>query len=222
MGKAANAADIRDFESEIENALADFCQTYTPPIEDLREEPQSVWNAALMFTRRKVFPDRKILKSKIIQSVNGSVNTNFNAYDYNIVNDILDIYIYVCMKYDKEISYIGFSVLTNIPDSVLRDWQQDGARLSPVSSAVSQKLIRFHEESLRNKQLKNDKIGATVLLNRDCGYNMPGVSRETRTRALSLEDIQRFSLGKSNTEQPPQYIDSENTETQYIESNRVD
>jgi hypothetical protein len=184
------AETIEIFENDIDQALHMFCESHKPPIQDLRKEPQSVWNACLMYIKKHVFNIPGMLKAKENTNIdnNSIMASTFNAYDYDLVGDIIDYYIYLCMMYDKEISFIGFSSMTGIPDSVLRDWQTEGNRLDRKSSAISKKLAKFHEESLRNKQLKNEKIGPTVLLNHDCGYNMPGVSREAASKPTLTAD----------------------------------
>ena len=40
--------------------------------------------------------------------------TNYNMYNYDIINQLLDYYIYICSINNKEISIMGFSKLTKI------------------------------------------------------------------------------------------------------------
>ena len=75
------------FANDIELNLSMFCEEQN--IEDIRKESQSVWNGALRYIRRKVFPNKDILKSKTnINIYNNNIPSNFNAYNYDLVNDI--------------------------------------------------------------------------------------------------------------------------------------
>lgn len=73
-------------------------------IEDMHKEPQSRWNAALLYINKNLFK----LHPEILKSENRVSNT----YDINIINTICDIYIELCYEYDKEVSILGFCKLT--------------------------------------------------------------------------------------------------------------
>lgn len=87
-------------------------------IKDMNKETQGRWNAALMFIRKQVFPSSRDLMSE----VNGSM------YDEYKVNQICDIYIYLCYEYDKEISINGFSFLTGIHRDTIYTWGNEEYR----------------------------------------------------------------------------------------------
>ena len=170
------------FANDIEMHLQLFCEE--KGIEDLRKESQSVWNGALRYIRRKVFPNTSILKSKSnINIYNNNIPSNFNAYNYDLVNDICDIYIDLCFIYDKEISIMGFSNLTGIENTNIQDWGVND-RLSKTSSQIYKKLREFREESLSSKLATGNKnpVGILAILNRHYQWNMPGVSRETANK----------------------------------------
>ena len=87
------------FANDIVMHLQLFCEEQN--IEDMRRESQAVWNGALRYIRRKVFPTRDILKSKTnINIYNNIIPSNFNAYNYDLVNDICDIYFDLCFIND--------------------------------------------------------------------------------------------------------------------------
>lgn len=80
------------YDSEIEACLDSFCAE--KGITDMSKESQSVWNAALMYIKKIVFPDVKQLKSSILFKNGIGAMSNCNAYDYELVDHICDIYIY--------------------------------------------------------------------------------------------------------------------------------
>ena len=86
----ANTIDV--YENDIDIYLHEFIELQS--IEDMRKESQSVWNACLMYIQRHVFTDRDNLRLKTnIQNANSNILSNYNSYDYELINNILDYYI---------------------------------------------------------------------------------------------------------------------------------
>lgn len=175
------------FDNDIQMYLAMFCEEQG--IEDVKTESQSVWNGALRYIRKHVFGCPDILKSKDnINIYNNNIPSNFNAYNYEVVNCVCDIYIDLCFIYDKEVSIIGFSNLTGIDTETIYDWgREDSRKLSSVGSDVYKKLNRFREESLSNKLVtgRQNPVGVLGVLNRHYAWNMPGV-RENKSKGSVL------------------------------------
>lgn len=177
---------VEVFDNDIAAYLARFCKEQK--IADMKKESQSVWNAALMYIKRYVFTDPKKLKNSKPLDGYGNTNpgicrSNCNSYDIEKVNAVLDYYIYLCMMYDKEVSIIGFTLLTGISDTVINEWGTEGSRkLSGASSVVYQKLRQYREESLSAKLATANKnpVGILAILNRHFQWNMPGVSKEQK------------------------------------------
>lgn len=104
------------------------------------------------------------------------------------------------MRYDKEVSIIGFSTLTGIDESVIYDWGNGSTKLSSTSAKIYKKLNEFREESLSNKLVtgRQNPVGVLGVLNRHYQWNMPGVSREQAgNRALSAAELPKLGETKS-------------------------
>lgn len=218
MGKSNNSNDnlehlegigqtLEVFENDIVLYLKMFCEEHN--LQDLKKESQSVWNAALRYIKKHVFKDKSKLKDKTnIDISNNRISSNFNRYDYNLVNDICDIYIDLCMIYDKEVSIIGFSNLTGIDYDTIYQWGSNNninnisvndneisGRLSNMSLVIYKKLNHFREESLSNKlaTAKNNPVGILAILNRHYQWNLPGVSREkAQPQVISVNELQQL------------------------------
>jgi hypothetical protein len=182
------------FENDIVLYLKMFCEENN--LQDLKKESQSVWNAALMYIKRNVFNDRSKLKDKTnINISNNTISSNFNRYNYSLVNDICDYYIYLCLMYDKEVSLTGFSNLTGISLESLNEWGNNVNILSNLSSEIYKKLNHFREESLSNKlaTAKSNPVGILAILNRHYQWNLPGVSREkAQPQVISVNELQQL------------------------------
>ena len=205
MEKVADQEDVIDvFESDIALYLRMFCESNE--IDNIKSESQSVWNGALRYIRKHVFNNRDVLKSKDnINIYNNNIPSNFNAYNYDTVNSVCDIYIDLCFINDKEVSIIGFSNLTGIDTELIYNWGNEGTKLSSTSYQIYKKLNEFREESLSNKLVtgRQNPVGVLGVLNRQYAWNLPGVSREqTEKRALTARDLPK--LGTNQPEELPQ------------------
>lgn len=191
---------IEVFENDIDLYLHEFCESNN--IQNMKNESQSVWNSCLRYIYKRVFKGTNILKSKSnIHSPNEYIPSNYNSYNYDLVLDVLDIYIHdMCMRYDKEVSIIGFSILTGIDESIIYDWGNGVNKLSSTCSKIYKKLRDFREESLSNKLVtgRQNPVGVLGVLNRHYQWNMPGVSRESaKNTALTAAELPR--LGQNPT-----------------------
>ena len=196
---------VEVFEHDIALYLSEFCEEQK--IKSMKEESQSVWNACLMYIKRRVFPNSKILKSKKLvaqDSFKGGFS-NKNSYNLELVDQICDVYVYLCMIYEKEVSKVGFQLLTGIEDVTLISWKNGKTRTSsPLSSQIVEKLEKFREESLSDKlaDAKRNPVGILAILNRHYQWNLPGVSRE-RTQSAALGASELPKLGKNGGEKIP-------------------
>jgi len=139
---------------------------------------QSVWNACLMYLRKNVTSTLNLkegntypIENPNIYS-NKTINTNYNAYNYDLLLYIVDIYIYYCMTYDKEVSIVGFSLLTGIDDRLILAWNEN-ERINPASKRIYEKLRHYREESLSAKLATGNKnpVGILAILNRHYQWN---------------------------------------------------
>ena len=189
---------IEVFENDIAMYLSMFCEEQG--IDDMKKESQSVWNGALRYIRRHVFNNKDVLKEpNNIYNINNSIASNYNMYNYELVNNICDIYIDLCFINDKEVSILGFSNLTGIDNETINVWGNNDSKLSTLSFGIYKKLSQFREESLSNKLVtgKQNPVGILGVLNRHYQWNMPGVSREQANKR-ALTDAELPKLGSSN------------------------
>ena len=184
---------IEVFENDIQMYLTMFCEENG--IEDMTKEPQSRWNACLMYIQRHVFNNKSILKAPNIYNINSIMDSNYNMYNYDLLNDILDYYIYICNLYNKEVSIIGFSKLTNIDSETINLWGNDNNKLSSKSFGIYKKICQMREESLSNKLAdgKQNPVGVIAILNRQYGWASPYTSDSNRQKtALTAAELPKL------------------------------
>lgn len=179
---------IEIYDNEIMAQLNIFCEENG--IEDMKKESQAVWNSALYYIYKHVFKGG-VLKSTVNYNLNSNkIPSNCNSYDYDKCMDVLNIYIYdLCMRYDKEVSVIGYTTLTGIPDSIIYNWR-DGNKLSSVASDIYKKLAKYREESLSDKLVTGNKnpVGVIAVLNRQFGWASPYTADSNRQKQVQTAD----------------------------------
>lgn len=193
---------IEVFENDIQLYLSMFCEENG--IEDMKKESQSTWEAALIYIQRHVFSDKSILKSSTpLSGYNNNDynnkysnlnNSNCNRYNIDIVNSICDYYIYMCYMYNKSISIQSFSRLTGINQDTIFDWGKNINKLSSSGCEVYKKLNIERENAWVAKlESMNHPTAIAILLNKQYGYNLPGVSKEQASKkSISAEEIRQL------------------------------
>lgn len=201
---AADQRDIEIYDNEIMAQLNIFCEENG--IEDMKKESQAVWNSALYFIYKNVFKGG-VLKSTVNYNLTGNkIPSNCNSYDYEKCMQVLDIYIYdLCMRYDKEVSVIGYTTLTGIPESIIYDWK-NGSKLSQTASEIYQKLAKYREESLSDKLVTGNKnpVGVIAVLNRQFGWASPYTADSNRQKQVQTAD----QLPDLTTQKPAELTDN--------------
>lgn len=199
---------VEVFESDIDTYLHLFCEENG--IEDLKKESQSVWNSCLYYIYKHVFKSSNILKDNTLMNIpNNNIRSNCNRYNIDMCMRVLDIYIYdMCMKYDKEVSLIGYSTLTGIDRQTVYDWNNGVNGSSATGIGIFQKLKSFREESLSNKLVTGAKnpVGVIAVLNRQFGWASPYTSDSNRQKqALTADALPQLNCAKSidNSESLP-------------------
>ena len=182
---------IEVFENDIDFYLHQFQDEQA--IDDLRTVPQSVWNGALRYVYNHVFkPNPNILKCRDNYNINNNnIPSNCNMYNYDLLLEIADYYIYsMCMVNNKEVSILGFITLTGIDESIVYDWGNNVNKLSTTASKIYKKLTQMREESLSNKLAdgKQNPVGVIAMLNRHYGWASPYTSDSNKQKSSLTAD----------------------------------
>ena len=191
---------IEVFENDIDLYLHQFQDEQE--IEDFKQVGQSVWNGALRYIYNHVFKNNSgLLKSRNIYNINNnSIPSNCNMYNYNLLLELVDYYIYdMCMVNNKEVSILGFETLTGISQENIYNWGNDNNKLSSSGFKIYKKLTQMREESLSNKLVdgKQNPVGTIAVLNRQFGWASPYVSDANRNRSsLTAAELPKLNGGK--------------------------
>lgn len=208
----AGEKNIEYYESSIESALFEFSESQG--YENPREMTQSVWNAALNYCNKHCITKKDLKVNSNIYINNTIMPTNCQSYDFDKVNSLCDLYINLCMTYDKECSIIGFSFLSGINYETLEEWKR-GDKATSRNSVIPKKIAVFREESLSNKLAggKANPVGILAILNHHYGWNLPGVSREPAKPQANVQQI-AAQMGVALEGQDVKAIEAKDGETE--------
>ena len=199
MERVNSTDDILEvFENDIDMYLKLFKEEQE--IEDFKQVGESVWNGALRYIYNHVFKNNSyLLKSRNIYNINNnSIPSNCNMYNYDLLLELVDYYIYdMCMVNNKEVSILGFETLTGISQENIYNWGNDNNKLSSTGFKIYKKLSQMREESLSNKLVdgKQNPIGVIATLRRHyTGWDDKTiVQHESNKHSLTAAELPKLS-----------------------------
>lgn len=112
MGQELDVLDT--FQEDTERYLALYCEKYG--VEDLRKAPPNTFESAMDYAGNYIFlkPKDKTLKY--------NRQTIIDCDNADIINYILDYYIFICGVYNKEVNIQGFSKYIKISEQTMYNW----------------------------------------------------------------------------------------------------
>ena len=117
-------------------------------------------------------------------------NKQGKPYSSNNIGELIDIYIKLCMIYDKYCYIRGFSLFSGIDDNVIFSWGTD-KKASSDFRYFYKKLMGYSEESLVNNLATGRKnpVGNMGILNNRFQWATSNNRHEYTTRIESTDDI---------------------------------
>lgn len=188
------SADILDsFQDDTERYLKEYCQKYD--VEDLRKAPPNTFESAVDYAGSRIFqkPKDKVLKY--------NRQTILDCDNAQLIDYILDYYIFICGVYNKEVNIQGFSRYIKVSEQTMYNWlngeyktkiylDKDGNRIADIqewrlnnrgeyteisSTAhldLVKKIKRIDEHTLANIGIGDrNNTGSAMKLNTVFGWN---------------------------------------------------
>lgn len=106
------AYNITLIKNKIQNAINDFM--IENDIQDLKSEPLQVFSACITYAGRAVFSPDFL-----------TIDRQRKIYNYVLIDNVADYYLYICKLYNKTSSLYDFSILINIRYRILQSWRND-------------------------------------------------------------------------------------------------
>lgn len=179
--KAGEGLDISEYEHEMTIYRNDIELYITEYIDNLSDQSliykTMAFNGLLHYLYMHVFkykPDTVRYNNK-----NSIIDYN-NTY---LINDIINIYIDICFKYNHIPTILGFSVLTGIDNQTITSWVNGEYKSNsnivniagfdkPLThSETAKRLKAICEQALLSNTIENNSIGSIFALKANYGYS---------------------------------------------------
>ena len=167
-------------------------------IDDLLKAGQRQWKAVMQYVGMHLFPDTKVLKDKSLSPLNnGTIPTNCNRYDREVLYKLCDYYIYISNVYSKLVSTVAFSYFCNIPTTTFDLWKDEES--SSLAFKIWQKLQRSRKDCILDRAYdSNSPVGTMFVGNNEFGMNQPGIGdNATQRRAITAQELPRLDEKKN-------------------------
>lgn len=169
---------IEIYKNEIELEIA--LQLEKLNISEPDKITHSQFNYILSKVGKTVFKDRSKLK------INNNTN-NSNYYNFDILNNLYNIYIDYCYIYNKVPSIDSFSLLCNIDTNVFNNMKYE--KTNSIQYAFYEKMTRNREAALKNKCLDSNNILGTITIgNTELNWNNNAGSVQHITNNIITSD----------------------------------
>ena len=137
-----------------QNEIMEICEQTCARknVDSLTELSENEFKAFLMTVGRKVFQGSdRLYRDRYVASFTAGVSNPMN-YDISKLNDLLDIYIYICLDNDKAVTQAGFCLFAGISSTVLQ---------GIINGKYEQDYINIKDFISKSVELNNNKYYRT-------------------------------------------------------------
>lgn len=195
---------VQIYTSTVQDLIDQACIEFH--IDDLLKAGQRQWKAVMYYVGKRLFPDTKVLKDKRLYST-GVAMTNYNRYDYEVLDILCNYYLNLSDRYNKLVSAVAFSHFCNIPTNTIDIWANDEP--SQGSFKIWQKLRQNRKDCILDRAYdSNSPVGAMYVGNTDFQQEL-GTDMGQR-KAITAQELPRLDEKKS---QELHAIDTQFTDT---------
>lgn len=182
---------VQIYTSTVNDLIDQACIEFH--IGDLLKAGQRQWKAVMYYVGKRLFPDTKVLKSKRLYST-GVAMTNYNRYDYEVLDILCNYYLNLSDRYSKLVSAVAFSYFCNIPTNTIDIWAGDEP--SQGSFKIWQKLRQNRKDCILDRAYdSNSPVGAMYVGNTDFPQEL-GTDMGQR-KAITAQELPRLDEKKS-------------------------
>ena len=146
--------------------------------QDLMSMTTNQFTAILQQTQRRFFEHSNMILD----------NNTGDILDYNIIYNLVDLYIFLCMSYNKVISTYGFSCLCGIEYMTLESY--GGYNINSKQFNLYKRLKNTREDYIKNKLVdSNNVVGAIAVANNEYKWTSPDTGSSTTINIIGGSEL---------------------------------
>lgn len=174
-------ADVVDLKNDILTDIDIYIKSEFG-VDDNTKIHQSQFNVSLMYIR-----------DKYIYYLLHTKRTEYQGYVYKddgLLKELLDIYIYLCQRYNKHICFYGYECLTGIEQDIIKSWLYD-KKASTTRQDIAKKIYTLDEESLADflTDGRRNPVGVVAVLNNRFGWSDRRITHVSEKPTENLDTI---------------------------------
>lgn len=195
-----NAINTDTIQEQVEKLIEQYCRKYNIDLYD--------YNKRSNIKHNEVNNILRYCYNSLFKPSHNLPNNQKSLLNYNDVEQlqkIADIFLNICMMFNKSLGLFSFSIFTGIDKSTFTIWMSDEGRLSnPQRFDLLQNIKDYNKGALINN-LKDTPVGALAVANNDVETGLEWSKQQAQQIAqnqvfiLPSERLERLKLGKTDS-----------------------
>lgn len=194
-GQLNNVINTDNLQEQCDNLINVYCDKYGINLKDYKERSNIKHNEVnniLRFIYNNLFkPDKPQINNK---------KSLLNYDDIEQLQIAADLFINICMLFNKSLGLWSFSLFTGIDDNTIIRWFSDeGKKLNPERWEILKNIKEFNKAALISN-LKDTPVGSLAVANNDTETGLEWATKQALTAQnnavflIPSERLQRLSI----------------------------
>lgn len=190
-----NFIDTATLSDQVNALILEYCSLYGIDINNYKERTgikHNEVNNILRYCYKKLFKPEKPLYN------NQASNINYD--DIEQLHCVVDVFLDICMFFNKALGLFSFSIFTGIASNTLSNWVNNGETLNPERLRLLKSIQEYNQGALISN-LKDTPVGALAVANNDHETGLEWSKNQMQVTAQSVyflpsERVDRMRLAK--------------------------
>lgn len=190
-----NFIDTATLSDQVNALILEYCSLYGIDINNYKERTgikHNEVNNILRYCYKKLFKPEKPLYN------NQASNINYD--DIEQLHCVVDVFLDICMFFNKALGLFSFSIFTGIASNTLSNWVNNGETLNPERLRLLKSIQEYNQGALISN-LKDTPVGALAVANNDHETGLEWSKNQMQVTAQSVyflpsERVDRMRLNK--------------------------
>ena len=175
-GQINNAINTDNLQNQVDALITVYCDKYGINLNSYKERSNIKHNEVnniLRFIYNNLFkPNKPQLSNK---------KSLLNYDDIEHLQAAADLFINICMMFNKSLGLDSFSLFTGIDDNTLLRWYSpEGEKLNPARWEILKNIKEFNKAALISN-LKDTPVGALAVANNDTETGLEWATKQAIT-----------------------------------------
>lgn len=193
-----NIINAETLQEQADSLITQYCNKYNIDIYDYSKRSNIKHNEVNNILR--------FIYINLFKPKTGLMNNQKSLLDYDDMNQLqsaVDVFINICMMFNKSLGLWSFSIFTGIDDNTIIRWMSDeGKKSNPTRWEILKNVKEYNKAALISN-LKDSPVGALAVANNDIetglqwATNQAIVNGQQAVFLIPSERLNRLGVGAS-------------------------